>query len=127
MALWALADEFGRDIEPQSPTLREMTVEGNKAILKFDHVGAGLVIGKKCDRTPMAIDWNGKLNRFALQKTDGTWVWGDARITGPDTVEVTAEGVDAPAAARYAWQMNPAGANLYSAEGLPATPFRTDK
>ena len=127
LALWALANEFGRDIEPQSPTLREMTVEGNKAILKFDHVGAGLVIGKKRDRTPMAIDWNGKLERFALQRADGVWVWGDAKITGPDTVEVTAEGVDAPAAARYAWQMNPAGANLYSAEGLPATPFRTDK
>lgn len=127
LALWALAGEFGRDIEPQSPTLREMTVDGNKAILKFDHVGAGLVIGKKCDRTPMTIDWNGKLNRFALQKSDGSWTWGDAVITGPDTVEVTADGVDAPTAVRYAWQMNPVGANLYSAEGLPATPFRTDK
>ncbi|MBO7680010.1 MAG: sialate O-acetylesterase, partial [Thermoguttaceae bacterium] len=70
---------------------------------------------------------NGKLERFAVQKADGTWVWGSAVITGPDTGEVTAEGVDAPAAVRYAWQMNPTGANLYSAEGLPATPFRTDK
>jgi len=32
----------------------------------------------------------------------------------------------APAAVRYAWSMNPAGANLYNAEGLPASPFRTD-
>lgn len=29
-------------------------------------------------------------------------------------------------AVRYAWADNPAGANLYNAEGLPASPFRTD-
>jgi len=29
-------------------------------------------------------------------------------------------------AARYAWADNPAGANLYNLEGLPASPFRTD-
>jgi len=27
---------------------------------------------------------------------------------------------------RYAFSMNPAGANLYNREGLPASPFRTD-
>jgi len=31
-----------------------------------------------------------------------------------------------PVAVRYAWADNPAGANLYSREGLPASPFRTD-
>ena len=30
-----------------------------------------------------------------------------------------------PVAVRYAWADNPV-CNLYSAEGLPATPFRTD-
>ena len=29
-------------------------------------------------------------------------------------------------AVRYAWANNPAGRNLYNAEGLPAVPFRTD-
>jgi sialate O-acetylesterase len=32
-----------------------------------------------------------------------------------------------PRAVRYAWADNPAGANLYNREGLPASPFRTDK
>jgi len=31
-----------------------------------------------------------------------------------------------PMAVRYAWANNPEGANLYNAEGLPASPFRTD-
>jgi len=52
-------------------------------------------------------------------------VWGNAVITGPDTVEMTADGIEKPAAVRYTRQMNPAGANRYSTEGLPAAPFRT--
>jgi sialate O-acetylesterase len=34
--------------------------------------------------------------------------------------------VPAPVAVRYAYSMNPAGANLYNRAGLPAAPFRTD-
>ncbi len=128
LALWALAKEFGRDtIEPQSPTFRSLTIEGNQAIVKFDHIGAGLVVAKKSGRAPMQIDWNGELKRFALCGADGQWAWAKGKITGPDTVVLTADGVDAPVAVQYAWQINPEGANLYSAEGLPATPFKTDK
>ena len=126
LALWALADVFGQNLEPQSPTYRSMKIDGNKAILTFDHVGAGLVVGKKFDRTPFAVDESGKLARFAVAGDDQKWVWGNAVITGTDTVEVTAEGIEKPVAVRYAWQMNPTGANLYSTEGLPTTPFRTD-
>jgi sialate O-acetylesterase len=34
--------------------------------------------------------------------------------------------VAAPVAVRYAWSVNPEGANLYNRDGLPASPFRTD-
>ena len=34
--------------------------------------------------------------------------------------------VEQPVAVRYAYQMNPDGANLYNRDGLPASPFRTD-
>ena len=46
-------------------------------------------------------------------------------MTSPKTIEVSAEGVSAPVAVRYAWADNPV-CNVYSAEGLPLTPFRTD-
>jgi sialate O-acetylesterase len=39
---------------------------------------------------------------------------------------LSSEKVANPVAVRYAWSMNPAGANLYNKEGLPAVPFRTD-
>ncbi|HQP42996.1 MAG TPA: hypothetical protein PLV66_04930 [Thermoanaerobaculales bacterium] len=38
---------------------------------------------------------------------------------------VWSEQVAEPAAVRYAWADNPAGANLVNAEGLPASPFRS--
>ena len=43
-----------------------------------------------------------------------------------DTLVVSAPDVPAPRAVRYAWSDNPAGCNLYNADGLPASPFRTD-
>ena len=41
-------------------------------------------------------------------------------------IVMTAEGVPAPVAVRYAWNRWPEGANLYNAEGLPAPQFRSD-
>ena len=46
-------------------------------------------------------------------------------IIGRDTIEVWSDSVSEPVAVRYAWADNPV-CNLYSAEGLPVTPFRTD-
>ncbi len=50
---------------------------------------------------------------------------GQAKVVGPDKVEVWSSKVAEPAAVRYAWADNPV-CNLYSAVGLPTTPFRTD-
>ena len=46
------------------------------------------------------------------------------RIAG-NKVELTCDKVSAPIAVRYAWADNPV-CNLFSNEGLPVTPFRTD-
>ena len=43
-----------------------------------------------------------------------------------DSVVVSSPAVPNPAFVRYAWADNPAGANLFNSEGLPAAPFRTD-
>ena len=48
-----------------------------------------------------------------------------ARIVGKDKIEVWADGVADPVAVRYAWADNPV-CNLFSRDGLPATPFRSD-
>ena len=48
-------------------------------------------------------------------------------IVGKDKVVLSADEVAEPVAARYAFQMCPEGCNLYSSEGLPATPFEIKK
>lgn len=112
---WALAKDYGMsDLEPQSPTYREMEIRGNKAVLKFDHIGGGL-------RTVDVNDVRG----FAICGEDHKWVWADATIEGTDTVVVWNDEVAEPVAVRYAWAVNPV-CNVYSKIGLPMTPFRTD-
>lgn len=114
LARWALAKQYGFDVPYQSPTYASMTVEGGKAIVKFDHVGGGL------DTFDIP-----KLIGFTIAGEDQTFVDATARIVGKDTIEVSAESVASPVAVRYSWADNPI-ANVQSAEGLPMTPFRTD-
>lgn len=112
---WALEKDYGiPNIVAQSPTYREMSIAGNKATLHFDHVSGGL-------RT---VDTN-EVEGFAICGEDKKWVWADAKITGKDTVEVWSDAVAAPIAVRYAWAENPV-CNVFSKDGLPVTPFRTD-
>ncbi|MCA9200157.1 MAG: sialate O-acetylesterase, partial [Planctomycetales bacterium] len=113
LARWAMAEDYSLDVAHQSPRFREMSVEGNKAILKFDHIGTGL-------RTVDAKTAQG----FAIAGEDQNFVWATAEVKG-DTIEVSAEGVAVPVAVRYAWADNPV-CNIYSQQGLPLTPFRTD-
>ena len=49
----------------------------------------------------------------------------EAAIDGKDVIVKSSE-VANPVAVRYAYTMNPTGANLYNKEGIPASPFRTD-
>jgi sialate O-acetylesterase len=55
----------------------------------------------------------------------GEQVTAAAKIDGK-TIVVTAAGVPAPVAVRYAWNRWPEGANFYNADGLPAPQFRSD-
>jgi sialate O-acetylesterase len=76
-------------------------------------------------RNPTIVDTGAKLKRFAIAGEDRQWVWADAAIDGAAVV-VSSSTVAKPVAVRYAYSMNPEGANLYNKEGLPASPFRTD-
>ncbi len=114
LARWALARDYGIAIAHQSPTYKSMEKQGNKVVLTFDHVGSGL-------QTFDVAEAQG----FAVAGSDHKFVWAKARVIGPNKVEVSSDKVAEPVAVRYAWADNPV-CNLYSAEGLPATPFRTD-
>jgi len=90
-----------------------MEIADGKAVLSFDHVGSGLVAQ------------GGELQGFAICGADGRFVAARSVISG-DQVIVWSEQVHEPIAVRYAWADNPAGANLYNVEGLPASPFTTE-
>ena len=113
----ALARDYGYNIPHQSPRYQSMKVVGNKIILSFDHVGAGLY----CFDTTQP-------QGFAICGKDQKFVWGHAKLTGKNSVEVWSEEIKDPVAVRYAWMNNPV-CNLYRRDGpvtLPVTPFRTD-
>jgi sialate O-acetylesterase len=127
LALWALAKDYGKqDLVHSGPIYKEMKVEDGKIRVLFEHTGSGLMAAKKespqSNKPPQVVE---KLESFAIAGEDKKWVWANAIIDG-DTVVVSSPEVENPVAVRYAFSMNPAKANLYNKEGLPASPFRTD-
>ena len=126
LAVWALHQTYGmKDIVPSGPLYKGQKVEGNSIRLLFDNLGSGLVVGKKEGLAPLLIVKDGKLERFAIAGADKKWHLAEATIDGSDVI-VKSPDVKSPVAVRYAYSMNPTGANLYNIEGIPASPFRTD-
>ncbi len=123
LARWALNRDYGIASVPcQSPTYKSMEVNNGHAIIKFDHAAGGLKgFDSKRDNKGMSQNLKG----FTIAGADKKFVNAQAKVTGPDTVEVWSDEVKEPVAVRYAWADNPV-VNLYSRAGLPATPFRTD-
>jgi sialate O-acetylesterase len=113
LSLWALAKDYGKDIVYSGPIYKKMVTEGNKIRLYFEHVGSGLAAK------------NGQLEGFAIAGSDKKFVWADAEIK-EDTVLVSSREISEPVAVRYAWSIFPF-CSLFNKEGLPASPFRTDK
>ena len=125
LARWALAGLFEKKLVPSGPLYKSHTVEGNKVRVAFDHVGAGLIVGEKKGLDPVREVKDGKLSWFSVAGADKTWHRAGAVIDG-EAVLVSSPQVAKPVAVRYAYTMNPEGANLYNKDGLPASPFRTD-
>lgn len=103
---------YGEDLVFSGPAFKGMKVEGDKAVLSFDHTGGGLVAK------------DGPLTGFAIAGPDGKFVKAQAEIRGA-TVVVSSPEVKEPKAVRYGWANFPV-VNLTNQEGLPASPFRTD-
>lgn len=115
LSLWALAKTYGRkDLVCSGPLYKSWVVEGNTIRILFDHVGRGLI----------SLD-DGPLTWFAIAGEDRTFYKARAKIDR-DTVLVWSEKVPEPGAVRFGWHQL-ATPNLGNIEGLPASPFRTDR
>jgi sialate O-acetylesterase len=116
LALAALKVAYGKDdVVYSGPTFKAVKFEGDKATVAFENVGGGLQAQ------------GGELKGFAIAGEDRVFKWAKAEIKDgePGVVVLTSPDVPSPVAVRYAWADNPE-ATLYNAEGLPASPFRTD-
>ncbi len=123
LALLARRIAYKENIAAFSPAFKSMTVQNGKVLLTFDHVGKGLE-AQTMDTAGRPVA-NGKVVGFAIAGPDHKFVWAEGRVTKPDTVEVWSPLIPAPAAVRFGWADYPV-VNLYSKEGLPVVPFRTD-
>ena len=100
-----------KQLVSSGPTFKSLSTQENKLIIHFGNIGKGLV----------AKGHTG-LKYFAIAGADRRFVWAKAEIDG-DKVIVSSKDIGKPLFVRYAWADNPAGANLYNLDGLPASPF----
>jgi len=115
LALAAEKLAYGENIVYSGPIYESSKVEGNKITISFGSVGSGLI----------ANDGE-ELSEFAIAGADKKFVWAKAKIEG-DKIIVWNDSVVSPMYVRYAWADDPVNPNLFNKEGLPASPFRTDK
>lgn len=115
LAIFARGDAYGEQITYSGPVFKKMSVTGDFATLEFDHAGSGLA------STDGRI-----LKHFTIAGGNMVFVPAVATVEG-DKLIVRSEKVRSPVAVRYAWLNNPEGANFGNKDGLPATPFRSDK
>lgn len=125
LARWALNDQYDQPQVVSGPLYRSHSVQGNEIHLEFDYADEGLMVGRKIGRDATQESPDESLRRFAIAGEDRQWKWAEARIEGSSVI-VSHPEIAQPVAVRYAFDINPEGANLYNRVGLPASPFRTD-
>jgi len=116
LSLGARKIAYNEDLIYSGPTYSSSNIVGNKIEVFLKNTGSGLT-GK---------DKYGYLKGFSIAGADKNFVWAKASIED-NKVIVWNDSVEKPLYVRYAWADNPDDANLHNLEGLPATPFRTDK
>lgn len=112
LALVALHDTYGKDVEYSGPTYDKFSAKGDQATVTFKHADELVAKGNE-------------LLGFELAGQDRQFKPAKATING-NSVVLQSDGITKPVAVRYAWADDPGTANLFNGAGLPAVPFRTD-
>jgi sialate O-acetylesterase len=112
LARAARAISYGEAIEYSGPLYRQATTEAGAIRVWFDHAKGLTAKG-------------GDLTGFEVAGRDGHFSPATASIEGMNVV-ATSPSVAEPVAVRYGWANSPA-CNLFNGEGLPASPFTSEK
>jgi sialate O-acetylesterase len=114
LARWALAKQYNLPIEYQSPRYASKEMDGEAVVLSFQSLPNGWRPFDVAD--PVG---------FTIAGEDKKFYPAVAKIVDGGKIRVSSPSVPKPVAVRYAWADNPV-CNMFSAAGLPLTPFRTD-
>ncbi len=113
LAIWALANDYGKEILFSGPIYRSLTIQKDKIIIEFDYAQQGLIVKGKT------------LTDFEIAGEDRIFVPAQARIKG-ESVIVTNKAIKNPIAVRFAFS-DTAQPNLFNKANLPTSAFRTDE
>jgi len=112
LARAARALTYGEAVEYSGPMFREATPEGGSIRAYFDHAQGLMAKG-------------GKVTGFEVAGRDGGYAPATATVDG-STVVVSSPDVSVPVRVRYGWANSPE-CNLFNGEGLPASPFISER
>jgi len=112
LAREAFRAAYGENLPPGSPTAPQVVFSENRAVLKYP---ASLTVRDKY----------GYVHGFEVAGDDRVFHYAKAEVSG-STVTVQAAAVPRPLSVRYAWADDPNDLNLYTTEGFPVAPFRSD-
>jgi sialate O-acetylesterase len=113
LANLALGETYGiTGIAYKSPLFESMEVVKGKVTLIFQHAPNGLICKEKV------------ISGFYVSGEKEQWFPAEAKIQG-NTITVWSKSVAVPAQVRFGFGNTLIG-NVFSKEGLPVTPFRTD-
>ena len=119
----ALAKVYNKPGVYKGPVFKSWKAEGDKAIVKFDSVGKGLV-AKTLNLDGHEVSKE-MISGFEIVDESQIFYPANAVIEGKDTIILSHPAVKKIIAVRYAWSNFPLG-NLYNQEYFAAYPFRTD-
>jgi sialate O-acetylesterase len=113
LANWALAETYGiKGLAYKHPLYQSMNIEKSKVRITFENAGNGLK------------STGDEITCFEIAGTDQVFKPAKVKIDG-NTVLVSSKEVKTPVAVRFSWSNDGIG-NIFSQEGLPVAPFRTD-
>lgn len=114
LANYALAETYKQNAgEYKSPEFKTMQIEKGKIKLTIGNAGSGL---KSTGKTP---------EKFLIAGEDQKFIPANAKIEG-NTVILSSKEVNMPVAVRFCFD-DTSMPDVFSTEGLPLAPFRTDK
>lgn len=109
LALWALAKDYGVDVEYSGPVFASMAVNGNQISVAFSHASG--------------LHFEGEPGFVEIAGNDGVFLPAKVKLEG-DKLLASHPKITRPTAVRYGW-CEACEPNLFNGAGLPAVPFNS--